>query len=103
MPNTSSSASSHSLVVVKDNLFVISDTCEVFDDACKQFVVFKSPRLRSPFVITRACSIGSKILVIQDEPPYFVCYDVEEGAWSEELCQAARNRAFFSYVQVPFV
>ena len=43
MPNTINNYTFHSLVVVKDKLFVIGkgiESCEVFDNACKKFVVF---------------------------------------------------------------
>ena len=44
MPNMVNSHCFHSLVAVKDKLFVISDkkfSCEVFDEVCKKFVTLK--------------------------------------------------------------
>ena len=46
LPSMNSVKYDHSLVVVKNKLFVISkrkDNCKVYDNICKKFITIKSP------------------------------------------------------------
>ena len=98
------SNSGHSLVVLKNKLFVVSyalDACEVFDNVCKKFVAFKSPELRGPYRVTRTYSVENKFMVFKDNFANCICYDVEEDKWSEEACEATGKLLFFSCVKVP--
>ena len=101
MPNMNSSKHSHSLVVVKNKLFVISkrkDGWEVFDNICKKFTTIKSPQIDR---CTRAFSIENKIIIIQDELLKTIFYDTNKNAWSEESCEVTKNIRNFSSVKIP--
>ncbi len=103
MPAMNSAKVGHSLVVVRNKLFVISkqaDTCEVYDNTCKKFITIKSPDLSSFYSVT-TYSIGNKIYVLLDDLPKLICYDVEKNKWSEATCEVKRDLRYFSYVKVP--
>ena len=54
---------SHSLVVVKQKLFVIdcgNNNCEVFEDFCRKFIALKSSY---SLHLSKAMSIGKKIVI----------------------------------------
>ena len=75
----------HSLVVVKDKLFVIGDgnnKCEVFDNVSKNFVALESSYTIS---VNKAMSIGNKIVIIRNDRPSVICYDVNKDEWSKEI------------------
>ena len=63
MPNMNSGKYDHSLVVVKNKMFVISnrkDNCEVFDNISNKFIYIKSPEFnRFSWIIAK--SIKSKV------------------------------------------
>ena len=103
MPNMNSGKYHHSLVVVKNKLFVISkrkNECEVYDNLCKKFISIKSPKfdLSSPI---RAYSIGKNIFALQAKCSKIVIYDSDKNEWSEESCEVTRNLRGFSSVKVP--
>ena len=97
MPNMREKREGHSLVVVKNKLFVVggrgSLTSEVFDNNSKTFV-----SLKSEFLIGRdkALSVGSKIVIfdISEYLPVAI-YDVHKNEWSEEPCETAEH--FINY------
>ena len=104
MANMNSSKSWHSLVVVKNKLFVIGygiDTCEVFNSRCKTFVAIKSPQT-SYLLLNKAISIGSKIIAFQNTTSLVFCYDVEKEEWSEESCEVTQDLRYFSCVKLPW-
>ena len=73
---------------MKNKLFVIEkepNSSEVFDKLCKRFVAIKSPRINAIFL--QAVSVGSKIIVAQDDQSVAICYDVDENEWSETTCE----------------
>ena len=101
MPNTIKSKSEHSLVVVKNKLFVIGrsyDNCEVFDKFCKEFVA-----LKSPFYIDfhEAISIRNKIIIIQHFSSYIACYDAETDKWSKKSFKRTKSLKGFSCAKLP--
>ena len=101
MPNTVKHLSFHSLVVVKDKLFVIGrgiESCEVFDNACKKFVVLKH---QPSIYYHRSVSIGSRILIFQEKKSSIVCYNVDKDEWSEESCEVTKYLEDFSCVKIP--
>ena len=103
MPNMNSGKCDHSLVVVKNKLFVISnlkDNCEVFDSICNKFITLKSPELEC-FFGTRCYTIKNKIYVLQENISKIVSYDTNKNEWSEEHCEITRNLQCFSNVKVP--
>ena len=102
MPKTINDYSFHSLVVVKDKLFVIGQgtkSCEVFDNVCKKFVVFnQQPSIN----YNKSLSIGNKIVILQEKRSSIVCYDVDKDEWSEESCEVTKHLEGFSYVKFPW-
>ena len=105
MPNMTSSKSGHSLVVVRNKLFVIgygTDTCEVFDSSSKHFVAIKSPQT-SCLILNRAISIGNKIIAFQNIKSSIFCYDVDKDERSEESCEVTKNLQAFSCVKIPWL
>ena len=105
MPNMNSGKYDHSLVVVNNNLFVISkreDGCEMFDNICKKFVTIKSPQFDLSSRI-RVYSIKNTIFVLQDDSSKIITYDTNKNEWSEESCEVTKNIRGFSSVKVPFL
>ena len=103
MPNMNSGKHNHSLVVVKNKLFVISkrkDDCEVFDNISKKFTTVKSPQFDSFSRIT-AYSIENKLYVISDNSPKIISYDTNKNKWSEESFEFSKKHRRFSSVKVP--
>ena len=102
MPNMVNANHKHSMVAVKNKLFVISSgptECEVYDNVSKHFSIFKTHRT---FQTTKAASIGSKILIFQDNPGSIVSYDVDTNEWSEEKCEEMEGLIYFSAAKVPW-
>ena len=96
----------HSLVVVKNKLFVISNKehniCEVFDNVCKKFISINSPEFTSFFFgFIRCHSIENKIFVLLDERSKILSYDINKSKWSEESYEVTKNIRLFSSVKVP--
>ena len=101
MPNMVNGKSSHSLVVVRNKLFVIGDykdTCEVFDNNIRKFVVLKSPEIS---YLNTAVSIGSKIVIFQHNTSSMSCYDADKNEWSEEPCELTEHLCEFSCAKFP--
>ena len=101
MPNMVYSHSDHSLVTVKDKMFVVpheNNNCEVFDNICKKFVAVKSS-----YTLTsnKAMSIGNKIVIFQHNRSSVVIYDVDKNEWYEESCDATNYFFCFSCVRMP--
>ena len=89
----------HSLVVVKRKLFAIDagakNACEVFDG--DRWVALSTPCLHH----RRALSVGNKIIVLQADKRYVWIYDVDEGVWSREPCEATRYIINYTAVKLP--
>ena len=99
MPSMINSYYLHSLVSVKNNLFVMDDeNCEVFDNVCKKFVALKSSYILN---WNKAMSIGNKIVIFQHNGSSVVCYDVDKDEWSEESCEVTKNLEAFTSVKIP--
>ena len=103
MPNMTGVKSFHSLVVVRNKLFVIGcarDRSEIFENISKKFVGLKSPPVT--FVdVNKAISIGSKIFVFQEYNASVLCYNVDTNEWSEESCEVTKNLQKYSCVKFP--
>ena len=101
MPSMINNQINHSLVVIKDKLFVIgyrNNNCEVFDNVCKEFVaLMPSYNLH----LSRAMSIGNKIKIFQELRSSVVCYDVDKDEWFEESCDATNTLFCFSCAKMP--
>ena len=103
MPKMNSGKCNHSLVVVKNKLFVISmkkDYCEVFDNVCKKFIIIKSPEFNYLSII-RAYCFESKIFALQKTSSKIFSYETNKNEWSKESYKFTKNLQFFSSVKVP--
>ena len=103
MPNMNSGKNGHSLVVVKNKLFVVSmleNDCEVYDNICKKFITFKSPKF-DRFSIIRAYSFENKIFALQDNFSKIFTYDTNKNEWAEKYFDVTRKPRMFSSVKVP--
>ena len=98
MPSTINRHYCHSLVVVKDKLFVISEFCEVFDSVCMKFVSLKHP---TSIYYNKSVPIGNKIFAFRDGSSSVICYDVEKNKWTEESCEVAKHLDDFSCAKLP--
>ena len=101
MPNMINHHYDHSLVVVKEKLFVIGsgrERCEVFDNVCNKFVSLKNP----PSITLNKCmAIDNKIFVFQHNRSTVICYDVDKDEWSKESCEVTQYREYFSLTKLP--
>ena len=101
MPNMINPHYFHSLVTVKNKLFVVDDetnTCEFFDNVCKKFVAIKSSYTLNS---NKAMSIGNKIVIFQNDKSSVIFYDVDKDEWSEETCEVLEDLKLFSCVKIP--
>ena len=113
MPDMIKGKHDHSLVVVKNKLFVIGigrNNCEVFDNCCRKFVAIKSPQVDylhlnqypyHKFYLNKAISIGNRIVAIQHDGSSTFCYDVDKDEWSEEPGPVAEELIGFTCVKIP--
>ena len=98
----------HSLVVVKDKLYVIGYLypCEIFDNYCKKFVVLKMPTEQEYFFLLyyrQTLLIGQKIYFFEDEDGSAIYYDVDKGDCSYELCDVTKDLRHYACVTVPWL
>ena len=95
MPNMYSRIKDHSLVVVKNKLFVIGrKKFELYDNNSKCFLKVKLPKK----VLKRfreAVSFGDKIYIFNNYDNFITCYDVIKNEWSKISCQLTDN--YFHY------
>ena len=102
LPNMRNIHSNHSLVTVKNKLFVIdgnTNIYEVFDNICKKFISLKSPY--GYINLNKAMSIGNRIVVFLHERSSIVFYDVEKDEWSAESCEITKHIDDFSCTKIP--
>ena len=104
MPNMMERRQGHSLVVVKNKLFVIGGsptlTWECFDNKTKIFVAFKSPRAIG---YNKSLSIGIRIIIFQSDhrvSSSVVVYDVHEDKLSEESCETFETLSQYACVKL---
>ena len=101
LPNTINHHRLHSLVTIKDKLFVIDhrvNCCEIFDIVCKKFVSFKHPLY---ITFNKCVQIGNRIIAFQELTSTILCYDYDKDEWSEELCEVTKDLELFSCVKIP--
>ena len=92
----------HSLVTVKDKLFVIGygrDMCEVFDNVCMKFVALDSCPILN---LNKAMSIGNKIELFQDNSTLMICYDFDKDEWYEESREVTKYIQHFACAKLPW-
>ena len=96
----------HSLRVVRNSLYVVGcflDSCEVYDDVSRSFIVLKTPSKVYYNTRTAFC-VGSKIVAIQGNASYVVCYDVNTGEWkTEKWFDTTSGYGQFYYAKVPLM
>ena len=81
MPDMINGACFHSLVVVKNKLFVIkggNNNCEVFDSVCEKFIDLESPDTH--IYLDKALSAGNKIILFENSASVII-YDVVKDEW----------------------
>ena len=87
MPNMVKGTYDHSLVAIKDKLYVIGFSCEVYDSLSKKFVLINKPSWGSSLYIgqkNRAVSIANKIFVFRRNESKITSYNVDTEEWTEE-------------------
>ena len=105
MPSTIEERSYHSLVVVKNKLFVIGSeiepTCEVYDGVYQKFVAFKLPALEYDLKFNHVVSVGSNFFILQLNKLSVLIYDVEQCEWHEESYDLPLKCVNYSCVKFP--
>ena len=87
MPSMVNRTARHSLVAIKNKLFVLGYSCEVFDNFSQSFVLMKQQSLISDLKLQHlvgAIPIANKIIVFRKNKSKVVCYDIKKEEWSEE-------------------
>ena len=111
MPNMTEGRYYHSIVAMKNKLFVLggcraneSESCEVFDSESKKFVFLKqklTSMVTKPHTVNNTFFIGSKIITLCENSNKICCYDVEKDEWSEETFNITKNLYDFSSTIIP--
>ena len=102
MPTMITCKKSHSLVVVRNKLFVIlTRTCEVFYSISNTFSAIKPPK-KETVSLVGAIAAESKIFVLQSYA-HFACYDFDKQKWSEIQTETDQLDEYesFSCVNIP--
>ena len=103
MPTMTTCKKGHSLVVVRNKLFVISTrTIEVFDSKSNTFSAIKQPK-KEIVSLVGAIAAENKIFVLQNYA-HFACYDVDKQKWSEvetDTTDRFDEYESFSCVKIP--
>ena len=104
MPNMIKGAAGHSLVVVKNKLYVVGSSthaCEFYDSICKMFVALKSNMSVKYYHSYKAINVGPMIYVFLGNTSTILCFDIETNKWSEESCEITENVYDYSIVNIP--
>ena len=111
MPNMIERRYRHSLLAMKNKLFVlggctenISNSCEVFDSESKKFVFLKqnsTSLVTKSHLVNNTFLIGSKIITLCENSKTISCYDVEKDEWSEETFDITEDLYCFSSTIIP--
>ena len=103
MSNMVYNHSFHSLVAVKNKLFVIgrnNTNHEVFDCASKKFFALKPHPDIMAHVVMNCVAMGNKILMFLNQSSKVICYDVDKNEWSEESREVTKYLLDFSCVKM---
>ena len=90
MPSMVKATYDHSMVAIRNNLYVIGLRCQMYNGFTNKFVVINGPPRHSNMWIgtkARAVSISNKIYVFRERKSTVVCYDVIKDEWQEEKCE----------------
>ena len=104
MPNMVEGTYDHSLVAIKDKLYVIGFSCEIYDSLSKKFVLINKPSLGSSLYIgqkNRAVSIANKIFVFRRNESKVTSYNVDTREWTEEDCDVTDSIKTECCVKIP--
>ena len=102
MPSMVENKSDHSLVAVKNKLFVIQVSyysCEVYDSVCKKFAQLKPFYLELEY--TNAMPIGKYIYVFENDSTDVYRYDVDKDLWESAPRKVTKSIEDFFCVKVP--
>ena len=102
MPNMIGQRMGHSLVAVKNKIFVIggniNGTCELFESISKKCVVLK---FHIPLHCNNAFAIGTQIYILLNNNSLVVTYDFDNDEWSKEASKATKIIDDFSCAKFP--
>ena len=108
MPDMIHERCNHSSVGVTNKLFILGSnrySCEVYDSTCNKFVLLvKSlPTLQERHleISNKACLIGKKITIFNDDSSTVLCYDTETDKWSEEPCEVTEGIDGICVMRIP--
>ena len=108
MPKMVRGRKSHSIVAVKNKLFVFGgspNTAEVFDSSSNQFSTIKSSALRiGDYDVQDTVKIGRKIIIFRFLTTKLLILDLDKYKWSEESFEFTKKTKKLNYylcVKVP--
>ena len=104
MPNMVEGTSSHSLVAIKDKLYVIGMSCEVYSSLSKKFVLIKKPKLGFRLYTdqrNKAVSIAGKIFVFRKNESKVISYNIDTEEWVEEESEVTKFLKSECCVKIP--
>ena len=104
MANMINTTYAHSLVAVRNKLFVFgcTETCEVFDSSVNRFVLLKPPSTLFGFQdISGALSVGSRILIFKHSPAKLFSFDFVKNEWKEETFEVTKDVEYYDCLKLP--
>ena len=104
MPNMVEGTCDHSLVAVKNKLYVIGMSCQVYNSFSKKFVLINKPSSGSSLYIrqrNKAVSIANKIFVFRYKRSKVISYNINTEKWVEKECDVTSRIIFRCCVKMP--
>ena len=104
MPNMIYGRYDHSLVAVRNKLFVFgsgTETSEVFDSCANKFVLLKPPSSIGFENTTRTLSVGNKILIFKHTSAQLISFDFVKNEWKEEPIEVTKDIAYYTCLKLP--
>ena len=107
MSNMNYGRYNHSLVAIKNKLYVFGEEFRIFemyDSNTKRFAILKPPNsfLNTEFIIvTGAISIGRKILIFKRFSTTITVFDLDKNKWSEENVKGTKEIEAFFCLKLP--
>ena len=101
MPDMMFARKKHSLVVVRNKLFVVGgckEPCEVFDANFEKCSVFF--RKRDNFSMNKVLSVGNRIVLLRDKSSMF-CYDFDQDFLFKWICKPTQSFRSYSCIKFP--
>ena len=106
MPSMIERRRCHKMVGRKNKFFAFlgfhNTNCEVYDSTCNKFVLLNLPSTYTEIYhgIAEVVSVGNKLVVFGTDLKQILFYDVENGVWSVEECDALKNRGEYRCVKL---